>query len=117
MVRADIALKGQTIEAKEFYIATSEELFVGLGKNTKQGQIFDQNRAYVGIGYKFPFDTRIEVGYFSQINPKEGKVDGVNANGATIVRSNVDANNALSVILFIDNIGTLFKKKVETPKL
>ena len=120
MLRADIALKGQTIDDREFYIAASDELFIGLGKNTKEGSLVDQNRAYVGIGYKLPFATRLEIGYLSQMNPKEGVLTTSKTPTTTpnVMTSQVDFNNVLQVLLMFDNFGSLFKKKVvETPKI
>ena len=42
-----------------------DELFINFGKNVG-ANIFDQNRAYVALGYKVPILGRLEVGYMHQ---------------------------------------------------
>lgn len=111
LVRADIALKGKTIDENEFYLAASDELFIGLTNKTAEGSLLDQNRAYLGIGFKFKKDTRIEIGYLNQMNPKEPKY-----NAATNVStSQVDFNNVLHVLIMFDNFNRFFEKKIITP--
>ncbi|MDB5274757.1 MAG: hypothetical protein JWO58_3124 [Chitinophagaceae bacterium] len=111
LVRADIALKGQTIDANEFYVAASNEIFIGMGYKTAEGSLVDQNRAYLGVGYKFRKDTRIEIGYLNQMNPKAPVYDAT-TNTST---SQVDFNNVLHVLVMFDNFNKFFEKKIITP--
>lgn len=73
--RASIPLKGKTIADKAFYVTAFDEVFINFGKNVKLN-LFDQNRAFVGLGYKISKTGRIEGGYLNQLNIK--------SNGLTI---------------------------------
>jgi hypothetical protein len=53
------------------YLALSNEVFVNFGSNVK-GNDFDQNRAFVGIGYQINQYTKIEAGYMEQTLQKRG---------------------------------------------
>ena len=69
MLRATLPLAGATTEAKEPYLAVYDEVFVGFGNNI-QRNIFDQNRAYIALGYKISDAAAIEAGYLNQIVQK-----------------------------------------------
>ncbi|GAB3203756.1 hypothetical protein ABID22_002032 [Pontibacter aydingkolensis] len=69
MLRATLPLVGTTIEAKEPYLAAYDEIFVGFGNNI-QRNIFDQNRAYLALGYKLSDAAAVEVGYLNHIVQK-----------------------------------------------
>jgi hypothetical protein len=73
MIRASVPFKGRTIEDRSFYISVYEEPFISFGKNVRVN-IFDQNRAYIALGYKLPKVGRLEVGY---LNQKVFKADGI----------------------------------------
>ncbi len=47
------------------YLAIWDELFINFGSNV-EGNHFDQNRIFVGIGQKLTDTTRLEVGYMEQ---------------------------------------------------
>ncbi|GGK59694.1 DUF2490 domain-containing protein [Rufibacter glacialis] len=63
--RATLPLQGATLEDKEFYLGLYDEVFVNFGPNVTQN-IFDQNRAYAAVGYRFHKDATLEVGYLHQ---------------------------------------------------
>ena len=85
-LKATLPLAGSSLEAKEPYLAVYDEIFVGFGENIRKN-IFDQNRAYVALGYKFSDAASAEVGYLNQIVQK--------ANGVVFER-----NHTLQVGLF-----------------
>jgi hypothetical protein len=107
--RADIALKGNTIDEKEFYLAIADELWVGMGVKTGNANFLDQNRAYAGVGYKIAKDIRLEIGYLNQIIPQN-----TYTNRSYNVR-NMDFNNVLHFFVFLDNFNRFFEKKKERP--
>ena len=47
---------------ENYYFAIQSEIFFNYGKNVYKN-VFDQNRAFTGIGYRFRPDLRVEVGY------------------------------------------------------
>ncbi len=63
--RVSIPFKGKTINDKSFYISAYDEFFISFGKKVA-ANLFDQNRAYVALGYKIPKIGRLEVGYMYQ---------------------------------------------------
>lgn len=66
MCRANIILKGTTLEKGEFYIGVYNELFVNFGKEVGYN-LFDQNRAYAALGFHLGRIGKLEVGYMYQI--------------------------------------------------
>lgn len=72
-VRLSVPFKGKIIEDKSLYFSCYDEAFVNFGENV-QSNIFDQNRAYAAIGYKFPKWGKLEVGYLNQMVVKS---DGI----------------------------------------
>ena len=50
---------------KQFYGAVADEIFIGAGKNLGTN-IFDQNRIFLLVGYKFNKHFSFEGGYFNQ---------------------------------------------------
>lgn len=95
LVRISIPFKGKTIEDKSAYFSCYNEVFVNFGKNV-QMNIFDQNRAYLAIGYKLPQWGKLEVGFMNQLLLKP---DGVK----------VENNHALQ-LSFTSNLD-FYKKK------
>lgn len=73
LVRLSVPFKGKTIEDKSLYFSCYDEAFVNFGENV-QANIFDQNRAYAALGYKFPKWGKLEIGYMNQMIVKS---DGV----------------------------------------
>ena len=65
MVRGTVPLRGPKLKVKEPYFAASEEIFIGFGNNVPN--IFDQNRAYAGLGYSLSREASVEAGYLYQI--------------------------------------------------
>lgn len=105
MYRFEVPFSGPTLEAKEFYGAASDEVFVAFGKNVGNSGFFDQNRAYAGIGYKFNSIWKVELGYFNQIQAANTTV----VNGQSV--RNMDLNHAVHLFVYVDNFSSLFKKK------
>ncbi|AKD03289.1 DUF2490 domain-containing protein [Pontibacter korlensis] len=73
MIKATLPLVGPSLEPKEPFLAAYDEVFVGFGENVKQN-IFDQNRAYVALGYKISNSSSLELGYLNQIVQKANGV-------------------------------------------
>ncbi len=65
MAKASIPFKGKVIHDKSLYATVSNELMISWGKNVKLNT-FDQNRVFVGLGYKIPNIGRLEGGYLNQ---------------------------------------------------
>lgn len=63
--RVSIPFKGKEINDNSFYISFYDEIFIGFGKKVGLN-IFDQNRAYIALGYKIPKVGRLEIGYMEQ---------------------------------------------------
>ena len=66
LTRFTLPFKGETVLDRTFYITIYDELFVNFGKNAAFN-IFDQNRAYIALGYKIPKLGKLEIGYLSQL--------------------------------------------------
>jgi hypothetical protein len=49
----------------KMYLASYNEIFVGFGRNIDRN-VFEQNRLYGGIGYRFTKDSHIRIGYLNQ---------------------------------------------------
>lgn len=64
--RFSIPFKGAKIEDKSLYISVYDEFMINFGENVAKN-IFDQNRAYIALGYKLPKVGRIEFGYLNQL--------------------------------------------------
>lgn len=64
--RFSIPFKGQSIADRSFYLSFYDEIFANFGRNVGLN-LFDQNRAYVALGYRFPKIGRLELGYLNQI--------------------------------------------------
>lgn len=77
MIRADVPLKGPSLENKEPYLAVYDEILIGFGKKINQN-VFDQNRFAMVGGFRFSGNYRLEAGYFSQILQFGRLVDGKN---------------------------------------
>ncbi|UOQ72387.1 DUF2490 domain-containing protein [Hymenobacter cellulosilyticus] len=59
-------LSGPVLKTGGAYVAASNELFLGFGRNVEHG-IFDQNRAYAGLGYQAMKSLALEIGYQNQL--------------------------------------------------
>ena len=57
------------VEAKGPFLALQNEVFLNYGdKSVVNGKVFDQNRAYAALGYRFSKAFDAEVGYMNQYN-------------------------------------------------
>lgn len=65
LLRANIPLKGKTIDEHEPYLSFMEEVLISFGKNVGLN-FFDQNRAGAVLGYKFNKALKAEVGLIFQ---------------------------------------------------
>lgn len=84
--RVSISLSKKALTDKSVYLSVYNELFINFGKNVALN-IFDQNRAYVALGYVISKIGRVEAGYMNQLLFKP---DGVR----------VESNHTLQVALF-----------------
>jgi len=101
MVRALIPLNNKEIIKGTFYTMTSAEVFLNIGPNIKNANIFDQTRCYAGLGWKFAKEIRLEMGYMNQMAFRLNNT----------AKNNVDLNNCLFVNLIFDDFNSLFKKQ------
>lgn len=70
-LRASIPFKGSEIFDGSYYISAYNEIMFSFGKNIGNS-MFDQNRAYLALGYKLKGLGRIELGYLNQTISKSG---------------------------------------------
>lgn len=64
--RFSLPFKGSKIEDKSFYLTAYDEIMINFGEHVGMN-LFDQNRAYLALGYKVPKLGRLELGYMNQI--------------------------------------------------
>lgn len=67
---------------KQWYAAFADEIFIGAGKNLGIN-IFDQNRIFLMLGFKFNKTLSIEGGFFNQILQQGRRI-----NNSTIIQRN-----------------------------
>jgi hypothetical protein len=60
-----VALNSTKIEYRTWFMAFNNEVWINFGKNVKYN-IYDQNRAYGGIGYQFSTKGNVQIGYLHQ---------------------------------------------------
>ncbi|MDB5257070.1 MAG: hypothetical protein JWM14_1765 [Chitinophagaceae bacterium] len=103
MLRAHVPLNNKSIDKGTFYLNIYDELCTAFGSNVPSGQLLDQNRFNVGLGYRFARDIRVEIGYLQQIQfydastPTSGPV------------TNAFHNNGVQVFLIFNDMKKLFK--------
>lgn len=68
-LRATLPLAGKTLDPREWYLTAADEVFIAFGSNV-QYNVFDQNRAAVGLGYRANRIFRFEVGYLEHLSAK-----------------------------------------------
>ena len=100
-LRVNIPLNKKVLEVGTCYLMTSSEIFLQLGNNVANANIFDQNRFYFGLGYKVSPMFRTETGFFNQTAFRFNNK----------AKNNVDVNNAIFVNLIFDDFNRLFRKK------
>lgn len=66
-LQAVVPLVGKTVAAGTPYLTASDEIMVNFGRQVARN-IFDQNRAYLALGYKFSAATALEAGYLHQLS-------------------------------------------------
>jgi hypothetical protein len=107
-VRATIPLGNHTkLEDKTFYLTAWNELFIGLGRNTNNEKIWDQNRTFCLLGFKpaMKFPMRFEMGYGRQV---ANRFSGTIQNGLLVETSNkIETNNILQVYIIFENFNKL----------
>ncbi|MDR3716292.1 MAG: DUF2490 domain-containing protein [Puia sp.] len=65
--RGVLPVNGEKKFRKGYFAALQNELFVNMGDNSVvNGKFFDQNRAYIALGYRAAASFDIEVGYMNQ---------------------------------------------------
>ncbi len=64
----NIALNHKEIIDKTLYLSAYNEIFINTDDN-----IFDRNRIYAGLGYRFSKNIRIELGYMNQFLPESNR--------------------------------------------
>ena len=111
-VRATIPLGShQKLEDNTFYITTWNELFLGVGEQTYNDKIWDQNRTFCLLGYKpaMSFPMRFELGYGLQYaNRFSSKI----TNGVLTETGNrTEHNNIIQVYVIFENFNKLFASK------
>ncbi len=111
-LKATVPLNHKTLEKNTFYLTAWNELFIGMGKNTSNDKIWDQNRSFVMLGYKpnWDFPMRFELGYSAIYkNTFTSKID---ASGQFIETGHViEKNNILQVYIIFENFNKAFQKK------
>lgn len=100
-LRALVPLNNSTLLHNTFYINAYNEIFLNTGKAVRNTNLIDQNRLFVGLGYRFPIDVRLEVGYLNQT--------AFRFNNA--LQNNVEDNDVLQIFLIFDDFNKFFKKK------
>jgi len=103
LIRAALPLNSLKIETGTYYITAADEIFINTGKNIPSNKLFDQNRFYMQLGYKFSHDIKLEVGYLNQLVFRMNNA----------AKNNVDFNNNLVISLVFENFNGLFKKKAK----
>lgn len=86
-LRAEYVFSGQ----KNWSVISSEEIFINLNDqdhNTSIRAGENQNRAYVGVGYRFNPMFQVETGYLNQYNFNHGKPNQSN----NVWMSNINVN-------------------------
>ena len=84
-----------------YYALVSTEIFLKFGHYIPNNQIYDQNRTYIGLGYKVSEALRLEGGYMLQ-----NKMTLTNT-----AQNEVDLNSVLFVNVLIDDFNSIFRKK------
>lgn len=91
MQRLSIPFKGNEIKDNSFYFSIYNELFISFGKNVGTN-LFDQNRAYVALGYKFPNIGRLEIGFLEQTIFKNS-----NLNSKGQIQQKIENNHTIQI--------------------
>ena len=101
LLRANIFLNSEKMQAKTLYSANWDEIFVSTGGKVNNSNLLDQNRIFLGLGYKFDGHFRVEAGYINQTIFRFNNV----------AKNNVDSNSGVLLTLFLDDFGGFLKGK------
>ena len=101
LLRANIPLNTEKMQAKTLYSANWDEIFVSVGEKVGNSNLLDQNRIFLGLGYKFDGHYRVEAGYINQTIFKFNNT----------AKNNVDSNSGVLLTIFVDDFGGLLKGK------
>lgn len=101
LLRANIFLNSEKMQAKTLYSANWDEIFVSTGGKVGNSNLLDQNRIFLGLGYKFDGHFRLEAGYINQTIFRFNNV----------AKNNVDSNSGVLLTLFLDDFGGFLKGK------
>jgi Protein of unknown function (DUF2490) len=110
--RFNLALNKKSFENGTVYLAAYDEFFSSFGKHVPTN-IFDQNRAFIGLGFQLASVGRIEVGYLNQLINKGYTTTDVN--GETKVLNKREQNNIFSVSV-LTSISYKEKQKANDTK-
>jgi hypothetical protein len=66
-ISGTLPLRGRSVAPGGLYLTAADEIFVSYGPSV-QNNVFDQNRAAVGIGRRLSSAWRMEVGYLDQLS-------------------------------------------------
>jgi hypothetical protein len=73
MHRISIPIGAHKIDPNTFFVSFFDEIMIAFGREVRFN-VFNQNRAYAALGYRFPRLGRLEVGYLNQL---DFKADGI----------------------------------------
>ncbi len=117
LLRLNMPLNGKGTGTKgSLYLSAWNELFLGLGANTNNTKLLDQNRFVFMIGkyFKSSFPVKVEVGYTLQYLPKYD-IDVASGQSSTgpynYGKLNWEMNNCVQVYLICEDFHSLFKRK------
>ncbi|RCH54982.1 DUF2490 domain-containing protein [Mucilaginibacter hurinus] len=72
-IRAVVPLKKDSVFSKGLFLGLQNEVFVNIqNKDKVNDSFFDQNRAYIALGYRFSKKFDIEAGYMNQFSKTFG---------------------------------------------
>ncbi|RSK51296.1 DUF2490 domain-containing protein [Hymenobacter rigui] len=73
-LRLTIPLLGRELTSGVPFAVVADEIFLGFGHQSN-GRLFQQNRAYAGVGYQISKASSLEIGYLNQFVqlPQEGR--------------------------------------------
>jgi len=65
-LRATVPLRGEAVAVHSSYLALSNEILIGFGRNVRYN-VFDSNRAALTLGWRATESWRAELGYLNQL--------------------------------------------------
>lgn len=72
--KAVLPTRGEHVDVGTVYVTASDEVFIGFGRNVT-GNVFDQNRVALGVGWRYARDWKGEVGFLQQTTLKPNGKD------------------------------------------